>query len=252
MLLLLSPAKKQNFSEVSESLSQPTFIEQANELILLLKSKKKDEIQSLMSLSDRLAALNYDRYQCFSMSERAAAVRAFQGDVYQGLDVGSIDPACFAYLDDHVGILSGLYGFLRPFDAIGPHRLEMGTKLDNKKGPGLYAFWKALVTDYLNDRLAKDPCPVLINCASKEYSSVVDFPKIAYPCIHVDFKVDRGEGPKTIGVYAKKARGMMARWMVQNQLQTMNALKEFSLEGYTFSKKVSDEHHWVFIKTIDA
>ncbi len=250
MLLLLSPAKKQQFQQVNDTLSQPLFAKETAALVTLLQSQSKDEIKSLMKLSDSLATLNFDRYQGFAQAEQAAAAMAFQGDVYQGLDVRSIDPSHYDYLNQHVGILSGMYGFLRPFDAIKPHRLEMGTKLENAEGANLYAFWQTKVTTHINHCLSQHEQPVLLNAASKEYAGAVDFARLEHPVIHLDFKVDRGDEPKTIGIYAKKARGLMARWMVEHQVKKPEQLQSFCLEQYGFKPTLSNNEHWVFVKTL--
>ena len=244
MLLLLSPAKKQTFSPYHGEMTKPFFEDKTKDLVLLLQNKTADELKSLMRLSDALAELNFDRYQTYDQSELNPAVFAFQGDVYRGLDVASIDPKHYKFMQNHVAILSGLYGVLRPLDRIHPHRLEMGTKLENSCGSSLYDFWQESVTQHVNKLLSQQSDPVLINAASKEYSNAVDFSKINYPVIHLDFKVDKGDGPKTIGIYAKKARGLMARFLIENEVDSSQALKSFASAGYKFTGENGDE--WIY------
>ena len=143
-------------------------------------------------------------------------------------------------------------GFCRPFDAIKPHRLEMGTPLANSEGANLYAYWQAKVTAHINHHLSDHDQPVVFNAASKEYASVIDMTSLDHPLIHLDFMVDRGDGPKTIGIYAKKARGLMARWMVEHQVKKPEQLQSFCLEQYGFEPALSTHERWVFVKTLSS
>ena len=252
MLFLLSPAKSLDLDPPAADVphSQPLFVPQATELIAILKQKSPQEIASLMSLSDSLAGLNVARYQAwrpkFSAKNAKQAVLAFNGDVYDGLDAKTLGPDDLAWAQHHVCILSGLYGVLRPLDYMQPYRLEMGTKLPNPNGRDLYQFWGTQIANYLNTRLQRDTTPVIINLASQEYFKAVD-PKAlkarVVDCVFEDFKDGKY---KIISFYAKRARGLMARFAVTRRLGLPEQLKGFDLDGYLFEATESSNERMVF------
>jgi uncharacterized protein len=226
------------------------FVSQARELIDILQQKSPQEIASLMSLSDSLAGLNVARYQAwsprFTAKNAKQAVLAFNGDVYDGLDAKTLAPKDLAWAQDHVCILSGLYGVLRPLDYMQPYRLEMGTKLSNPGGKDLYQFWGAQIADYLNTRLRRDASPVIINLASQEYFKAVDKKTLkarVVDCVFEDFKDGRY---KIISFYAKRARGLMARFATTQRLGLPEQLKAFDFDGYAFEATESSAERMVF------
>lgn len=252
MLLLLSPAKSLDFSPPAPGLahSQPLFMRQAAELIDILRQQSPQQIAALMHLSDSLSGLNVARYQAWRTTVTAdnakQAVLAFNGDAYQGLDAKTLDTTALAWAQDHLCILSGLYGVLRPLDFMQPYRLEMGTRLANARGRDLYQFWGARIAQYLNSRLLNDLPPVLVNLASQEYFKAVN-PKTlkarVIDCVFEDFK---GGKFKIISFHAKRARGLMARFAASQQLACPEQLKAFEAEGYAFAQAASDTDRLVF------
>lgn len=252
MLFLLSPAKSLDFEATAADVphTQPLFVPQAQELIDLLRLKSPQEIAGLMSLSDALSGLNVARYQAwrpkFTAKNAKQAVLAFNGDVYDGLDAKTLAPDDLAWAQDHLCILSGLYGVLRPLDYMQPYRLEMGTKLPNPRGKDLYQFWGAQISDYLNTRLQRDKTPVVINLASQEYFKAVDKKAVkarVVDCVFEDFKDGKY---KIISFYAKRARGLMARFAAIQRLSLPQQLKDFALDGYAFEASQSSAERLVF------
>lgn len=252
MLFLLSPAKSLDFEATAADVphTQPLFVPQAQELIDLLRPKSPQEIASLMSLGDTLAGLNVARYQAwrpkFSAKNAKQAVLAFNGDVYDGLDAKSLDPEDLAWAQDHVCILSGLYGVLRPLDYMQPYRLEMGTRLANPRGKDLYQFWGSQIANYLNTRLQRDASPVIVNLASQEYFKAVDQKALkarVVDCVFEDFKDGKY---KIISFYAKRARGLMARFAATRRLSLPEQLKDFDVDGYAFEATESSTERMVF------
>ena len=252
MLFLISPAKSLDFDTPPGDVphSQPLFVPQAAQLIEILKQKTPHDVASLMSLSDTLAGLNVARYAAwqpkFTAKNAKQAVLAFNGDVYDGLDAKTLDADELAWLQEHLCILSGLYGVLRPLDYMQPYRLEMGTKLPNTLGKDLYAFWGTQIADYLNTRLQRDKTPVVINLASQEYFKAVDKKTLkarVVDCVFEDFK---GGKYKIISFYAKRARGLMARYAAAGRLTFPEQLKGFDLDGYSFEAAQSSAERLVF------
>ena len=252
MLFLLSPAKSLDFESSAGDVphTQPLFVPQAAELIDILREKSPQQIAGLMSLSDTLSGLNVARYQAWSQKFTAKnakqAVLAFNGDVYDGLNAQTLKPDDMAWLQGHLCILSGLYGVLRPLDYMQPYRLEMGTALVNTRGKDLYAFWGAQIADYLNTRLQRDITPVVINLASQEYFKAVDKKTLkarVVDCVFEDFK---GGKYKIISFYAKRARGLMARYAATHRLTLPERLKGFDLDGYAFEPAESSSGRLVF------
>jgi len=252
MLFLLSPAKSLDFDPPAGDVphTQPLFVKQAAELIAILKQKSPHEIASLMSLSDALSGLNVARYQAwspkFSAKNAKQAVLAFNGDVYDGLDAKTLSADELTWAQDHVCILSGLYGVLRPMDYMQPYRLEMGTRLANPGGKDLYQFWGTQISDYLNTRLQRDTTPVLVNLASQEYFKAVDKKALkarVVDCVFEDFKDGQY---KIISFYAKRARGLMARYAAMQRVNLPEQLKAFDLDGYAFDSGASEAERLVF------
>ncbi len=252
MLFLLSPAKALDYTTAAEGVShtQPLFVKQSAELIALLRQRSPRQIAELMSLSDSLAALNAARYAAWSPAASAnnarAAVLAFNGDVYRGLDARGLNAEELAWAQDHVCILSGLYGVLRPLDLMQPYRLEMGTRLANRQGKDLYSFWAAPIANYLNTRLKADISPVVVNLASQEYFNAVDIKTLQARVVECVFEEAKGDGFKVVGFCAKRARGLMARYAVTHRLLTPRQLEGFREEGYAFAAGVSRPDRLVF------
>ena len=252
MKILLSPAKSLNFksSLPTEIHSKPCFLNEANFLNSILKSKNPAEISELMHISFSLGELNYERNQEWSSSPNKEnsrqAIYAFSGDVYKGIDSYTITNDKIDFMQDSIRILSGYYGFLRPLDLIQPHRLEMGTKMSFKDYKNLYEYWKKDVSLELNEELSKDE-PVL-NLASNEYFKVIDTKVIDSPIYSVNFKQYRDGDFKTIAIYSKKARGLMTRFIVDNQIESIDEIKSFNYDGYIFNEDMSSEKDFVFIR----
>ncbi|SFQ13361.1 MULTISPECIES: peroxide stress protein YaaA [unclassified Variovorax] len=256
MLFLLSPAKSLDYDTpvpAEVPATQPHFESPKGpsvELIKLLREKSPQQISELMRLSDKLSALNVARYAAWrpkstEQNARQAAF-AFDGDVYGGLDARSLTPAQLDWAQDHVCILSGLYGVLRPLDRLQPYRLEMGTALANRHGKDLYAFWGARIAEHLNERLAADRTPVVINAASQEYFRAVDTKALKARVVECVFEEWKGDRYKVISFFAKRARGLLARWAVLHRVATPKALEKFDLEGYGFDAQVSTAERLVF------
>jgi len=252
MLFLLSPAKSLDYdSPLATSLgTQPIFVDQAKALIDVLKKKTANEVAELMSLSANLADLNVARYKDwstkFTPKNARPAVLAFNGDVYEGLDARSLSEPDLLWAQDHIAILSGLYGVLRPLDLMQPYRLEMGTRLANPNGKNLYAHWKATIAPYLNERLANSQDPVIVNLASEEYFKAVDVKALNARVVQCVFEDRKGDAWKVISFYAKRARGLMARYAVSNRILDVDKLSEFDCEGYCFAPEVSTKTNMVF------
>jgi cytoplasmic iron level regulating protein YaaA (DUF328/UPF0246 family) len=252
MLFLLSPAKALDFAAPSDQTphTEPLFVPKAAELIALLRRKMPQEIATLMHLSDSLAALNVARYASwrrkFTAANAKQAVLAFDGDVYTGLDAKTLKPQELAWAQEHVLILSGLYGVLRPLDWMQPYRLEMGTALANAQGSNLYAFWRKPITHYLNQRLKADKKPIVVNLASQEYFKSVDRPSLRAQVIECVFEDEQNGAYKVVGFFAKRARGLMTRYAITEQITTVQGLTAFQAQGYAFAPAVSSPERLVF------
>jgi cytoplasmic iron level regulating protein YaaA (DUF328/UPF0246 family) len=252
MLLLLSPAKSLDYETPTEGVPHtlPQFVSQSAELVDVLKHKTPTQISELMDLSDNLAALNVARYEAwrpkFTAKNSKQAILAFNGDVYDGLEAKTLKPKELEWAQDHVCILSGLYGVLRPLDWMQPYRLEMGTRLANLKGKNLYQFWGASIAQHLNEKLSKDKTPVVVNLASQEYFKAVDQKVLNARVIECVFEDYKGGKYKVISFFAKRARGLLARYAIQNQIKKPEKLKEFDFDGYAFAESFSDADRWVF------
>ena len=250
MYFVLSPAKSLN-SECRELDTdyRPLLLEETAHLVKLMKQKGAVEIKSLMGVSDAIAELNYERYQSFEIpytnEVSHPAITLFDGDVYKNIKTDIWSDEDFEYAQEHGFILSGLYGLIRPLDRILPYRLEMGTSLENERGKNLYAFWGSQITNQINSQLNGKP---LINLASKEYFKSIKLKDLDSKVIQVDFKEWRDGKLKMIGFNAKRARGMMADYIVRERLSDPDDLKGFKLEGYEFSESDSSENHYLYTR----
>lgn len=252
MLIVLSPAKSLNFETVQhiKKISTPQFLEDASELIDVARNLTPIQLASMMAISPALAQLNVDRFSNWerqhSRHNSKQAVYAFNGDVYEGLDVNSLKSPELDYLQGHINILSGLYGVLRPFDLMQAYRLEMGSRLENQRGRNLYAFWGTKVTDSLNEKLKNKKNKILINLASEEYFKVVKPAMLQATTVTPIFRDYKNGKYKIISFYAKRARGMMARYCAQQHIEQAEDLKGFDSEGYTYCQEESDTQRWIF------
>lgn len=251
MLIVISPAKTLDFETAPsiEKFSQPRFLQQSQQLINELKDLSTADVASLMKLSDKLAALNMVRFQTwqkpFNLENAKQALLAFKGDVYTGLDADTLDVAGLTFAQQHLRILSGLYGVLRPLDLMQAYRLEMGTKFSNVKGKDLYQFWGSQLRESIESEL-KDG--VLINLASNEYFKAVEAKKLKARIITPVFKDWKNGQYKIISFYAKKARGLMSRYIIDHRINEAENIKRFDSEGYRFSPEMSQADEWVFLR----
>ena len=257
MLFLLSPAKALDYETPLEPRphSAPLFVKASQTLIGLLREQSPQQIASLMSLSDKLAGLNVARYAAWSpratVHNARQAVLAFDGDVYGGLDARSLSAEDLDWAQQHLCILSGLYGVLRPLDLMQPYRLEMGTRLANAQGKDLYHFWGSQISEYLNTRLRADISPVVINLASKEYFKAVDTQALKARVVECVFQEYKGGDYKIISFMAKRARGLMARFAATHRLVQPEQLRAFDAEGYAWCAAQSAPDRLVFRRGAD-
>jgi len=254
MLLIVSPAKKLDFesSLTTTQTSQASLLDHSEILIKHCIKLSPDQIASLMKLSDKLAGLNAARFGEWSLpftrENSRQAVLAFNGDVYSGLDANTFSESDFDFAQQHFRILSGLYGLLKPLDLIQAYRLEMGTKLENVRGNNLYQFWGNIITNELNNALTEQGDDILINLASNEYFKAVNKKSLKATIITPQFKDWKNGQYKIISFYAKKARGLMARYIIQNNLTDVEQLKNFDLAGYQYSNDLTQGNEWVFTR----
>jgi cytoplasmic iron level regulating protein YaaA (DUF328/UPF0246 family) len=250
MHLLISPAKTLNMDTiiVVPRTSVYPFEKESAELISDLKKLKSIEIQNLMNVSPKIAELNADRFNNwklpFDLGNSKPAIFAFKGGVYIGLDAESLSEKEISFAQVHLSVLSGLYGLLRPLDLMQAYRLEMGIKFGNKRGGNLYEFWADKITDEINTREQK----TILNLASNEYFKAVNKKKLKAEIITPIFKDEKNGVLKVISFFAKKARGMMARFIIQNQIVNLEEVKNFNLGGYAFSESLSTDKEWVFTR----
>ena len=254
MIAILSPAKTLDFETECQfgDFTVPSLIEDSKELIDQLKNYSVDELSNLMSLSSSLSDLNFKRYQNwtsdFNLDNARQAILCFKGGVYQGLDVGTFSSDDLLYSQKYLRILSGLHGVLKPLDLIQPYRLEMGTKLNNKRGKNLYEFWDEKITDSLNHCITKNNAEYLLNLSSNEYFLSIQTKRINKRIIEVKFLDKKNDIYKIISFFAKKARGSMASFVVKNKVKTIDQLKNFSGLGYSFDESQSSSQSLVFIR----
>lgn len=250
MLLVLSPSKTLDESSTLPEFkpTQPVMLAQAQELAVQLRGLSAEKLAGLMSISDKLAALNHARYRSFKTpftpKNARPALFTFKGDVYEGMEVAHYSPEDLAFAQQHVRILSGLYGVLRPLDLMQPYRLEMGTALKNPRGKDLYAFWG----DSIAQHLSTEAGGVLVNLASEEYFKAVRPQAFKGEIFHVQFKENHKGALKVIGIHAKRARGLMADFVIKHKIAKHSALREFGAEGYEFQPKLSGENIYVFVR----
>ncbi|RMF10062.1 MAG: peroxide stress protein YaaA [Alphaproteobacteria bacterium] len=254
MLVLISPAKKLD-TTIKDSVlphTQPELIGEAEQLVAVARKLSRGDLGRLMNISDKLADLNYQRFQAFrtpfTPDNAKQGVLAFTGDTYVGLDAGSLNDEDLAYAQDHLRILSGLYGLLRPLDLMQPYRLEMGTKLANPRGEDLYDFWGDRITEAINEAVAGEAEPVVVNLASNEYIKAVKADKLKARFITPVFKVVKDGQARVLGMLAKRARGMMARYIIENRIEDPEQLKGFDADGYRFVAELSDDDRLEFHK----
>lgn len=254
MIILLSPAKSlyEHPPVQLEQFTHSTFMAEAGKIVSVLKKKKPAQLAGLMDISPKLAELNFQRFQAwqppFTLENSWQAVLMFNGDVYQGLKAETFSASQFELAQQKVRILSGVYGLLKPLDLIQPYRLEMGTSLSVSGKKNLYDFWKAKVTAQLNLELAQSSQPTLVNLASKEYFNVLDVKKLKARIITPAFKEQKNGQYQMVSFYAKKARGLMSRFMIEHNISDVEEIKVFDSEGYYFNNQLSNQTEWVFTR----
>ena len=252
MKTLISPSKTLNFdNNINCNItSKCRLIDYTSELHKILISYSKNDLKNLMNVSDKIAELNYNRFKTWKDPSKSKtskqAIYAFKGDVYSGLDAESIDEDKFDYLQNSLRIISGYYGLLRPFDQILPYRLEMGTKLENENGNNLYKFWGDKITDVLNEDL--DTNDIIVNLASDEYFKSINKDKIKSKIITPVFKEFKNGLYKVIAIYAKKARGLMSRFLIERKSTSIDDIKLFNIDGYSFDSNLSNDSQLVFTR----
>ena len=249
MLVVVSPAKKLNMQPVDGVVSSaPAFGRNADELAMVARELSRSDLQSLMGLSENLAQLNVDRFAAFGTQDKKPAALAFAGDTYQGLDAATLAPEEMAWAQTHLRILSGLYGILRPLDAIEPYRLEMGSRLKTPHGSSLYDYWGTQISEALNAQALATNASALVNCASQEYFGAVDSASLTPQVLTPVFMEEKNGTAKIVSFFAKKARGAMARYIIQNQLQEPEELKSFAVDGYRYQPDQSDAQKMLFLR----
>ncbi|MAB97446.1 MAG: peroxide stress protein YaaA [Pseudomonadaceae bacterium] len=254
MLLVISPAKTLDYEtpSVTERFTLPEHLDHAQDLITQLRDFSPQQIAELMHLSDKLAGLNAARFGSwtpnFTTENAKQALLAFKGDVYTGLNAENFAEADFDFAQQHLRMLSGLYGVLRPLDLMQPYRLEMGTKLANPRGKDLYAFWGERISGWLNQALAEQGDDVLLNLASNEYFGAVKRKALNARIINTEFRDLKNDQYKIISFYAKKARGLMARYVIKERLRDPQGLKDFNYQGYAYSSERSTPDNLVFLR----
>lgn len=254
MLVVISPAKRLDWDARDVPVTQPDFQDDAVRLAKTARNLTLGKLKGLMDLSDDLARLNRDRFQVFEAEPAADITRpaalAFAGDTYQGLEAGSLDQDELDWAQEHLRILSGLYGVLRPLDAIQPYRLEMGSRLKTRRGGNLYEYWRDDLSKALNAQAVETGSEVLINCASQEYFGAVALKALKLQVITPQFMEDKGDGkdPRIVSFFAKKARGAMARFIIQNRLTTADGIKDFDTGGYVWQEAASTPEKPVFVR----
>lgn len=256
MLIVISPAKTLDYDTPPKTkvFTEPDYLDKSQQLITCLREFSSKDIQKLMTVSPKIADLNFERYKDwrkkFTPANAKQAILAFKGDVYTGLDAETFTSKDFKFAQGHLRVLSGLYGLLRPLDLMQPYRLEMGTKLVTNKGKNLYEFWDTQITEGLNQQLKKIKSNYLINLASNEYFKSVKPKLLNGEIITPEFKDYKNGQYKMLGIYAKKARGSMSRFIIQNQLSDPEGIKDFNVDGYSFNKKLTKDNKWVFTRKV--
>jgi len=250
MIALLSPAKSLNetMHPLKFPLTSPRLQNMTQDILLRAKKLKAKQLSEIMDISEALSTLNYERFQNFESQMTSSAIFLFDGDVYDGLQARTLDDQGLGFATSHIRILSGLYGLLRPLDEIRPYRLEMGTRLDLKKAKSLYQFWGHHIADLLSHDLKSQGDDIIINLASQEYSKAALIKGFTPNIITPRFLDIKDEKPRLLSFFAKRARGTMARYMIDHRLQTPDDLKKFDGMGYSFNERLSSETDWVFTR----
>ena len=253
MLIVLSPAKRLDFTEPHPDLpaSERRFLDDTANLSRTARARTVAELRRLMNISDDLARLNRERFQAFDASSTGGvqAAFAFAGDVYEGLKARDLDQPSLVWAQDHLRILSGFYGLLRPLDRIQPYRLEMGTRLKTRRGSSLYDFWGDRLSKQLNADAEGQPDPTLVNLASQEYFGAVDAKALKLPVVTPHFRESKDGESRIISFFAKKARGGMARFAIDERIERAQDLKAFDRDGYAFDKAASNDTEWIFTRS---
>lgn len=252
MLVVTSPAKKLDWAERDVNMTAPAFQAEAARLNTVARDLSVADLMKLMHISEDLAKLNHERFASFADDPKTEDLRpaalAFAGDTYQGLEAASLDPEEMAWAQDHFRILSGLYGLLRPLDGMQPYRLEMGSRLQTPRGKNLYQFWGDQIAIALNEQAEHIGSDVLVNCASQEYFGAVDLSVLQPRVVTPIFMENKNGTPKVVSFYAKRARGAMTRFIIQNRLQESDSLLEFDSGGYVYQPKLSSQEKPVFLR----
>jgi cytoplasmic iron level regulating protein YaaA (DUF328/UPF0246 family) len=254
MLAVVSPAKKLDMEPLPRAIEAtlPVLLEETERLIKTTRRLRAKDLKALMGISDKLAELNHARFQTFSTpfdTENAKpAAFTFNGDVYLGLNAASLEDGDLEWAQDHLAILSGLYGLLRPMDLIQPYRLEMGTRLKTRRGKDLYAFWGDRITKRIQAQLGEHADPTLVNLASKEYFNAVNPKRLPGPVVTPAFKEVRDGKARMLSFFAKRARGLMARYMVRHRIDRPEGLKDFDVDGYRYDPSLSTDTMWTFTR----
>jgi len=252
MIITLSPSKGQDFETagLSKKYTKPADLKESESLIKELRKLNNKQLQELMTISENIANLNVARNKTFNtpftIKNAKQAIFAFKGDVYSGLAVDEFTEDDYAYAQDHLRILSGLYGCLRPMDLIQPYRLEMKTRLKNDRGENLYQFWDDRITKSLNKELKKQQEPVLVNLASNEYFKSVKAKLLEGRLLNINFKETKAGKTRVVAIFAKRARGLMADYIIRHRVEKPEEIKQFKLGGYKFNKALSDDKQWTF------
>ena len=254
MLTILSPAKSQNFSKLEKKFDfkQPIFKEEIKNIINILKGYTSQDFEKIMKISEKLSNEVIEKYNNFNVNNydlenSKASIFSFSGDVYKSLDIETLTEENINFAQQNLLIISGLYGIIRPLDLMQAYRLEMGTKI-KINDLILYKFWQPIITNYLNKVLENHDNKILINLTSKEYSQAIDRKKLKANWLDIDFKENKNNTFKTIGIYAKKARGLMARYIIQNNINDIESIKKFTLDGYKFNINLSKENYFCFTR----
>jgi len=254
MLTILGPAKTIDTSPhgITEAASFPQYIDRAEELVDQIRQYSLSRLKGLMKVSDKLAELNFERYAhwrgSYKADEGQQAILAFSGEVFNGLQARTLSEEDLLFAQDHIRLLSGLYGILRPLDVILPYRLEMGTRMKNDRGDNLYEFWKDIIPDHIASETGSRKPKVLINLASNEYFKSIEPRSFPFNIITPVFKESDGEGYRNVTIYAKKARGLMLRFIIRNRINDPELLKAFDEENYYFNNDLSTPKEWVFCR----
>lgn len=254
MIVLLSPSKTMNFEDdfQLDKATQPEFLNDASKLVDRMQNYSPEDLGKLLDINDKLAKLNFDRYQSFktpfNKDNARQAILAYRGDVYDGIAISGYSKADFEFAQEQVRILSGLYGILRPLDLIQPYRLEMSTPLPNDRGDNLYQFWGDKLTQNINEDIQHHEAQYLVNLASNEYFKALDPKQFKANVITPVFKENKNGKYKTIAIYAKKARGYMTDYIVQNGIKDPEAIKGFDRDGYLYNENLSTDKEWVFTR----